>query len=292
MSIADATADPASAVGVPSTSRRSIPWRIVIPCAFLVLISLLALLAPWLPGVDPLTQDPVNKLLSPSWSHPMGTDELGRDVLDRVIFGSRVSLVVGIGSILIGGTIGATVGMIAGYRGGWTDEATMRSMDVVIAFPTVILAMAVVAIAGAEVRNVIVVLAIVQLPVFSRLARSVVLSQVSSDYVAAARSVGNTTFGILRRHIVPNTVAPVLAMAGLMAASAILSEAALSYLGLGTPPPNPTWGNMLSTGSNYMLLGSWWLTVFPGLAIFATVLSFNVLAEAARDYADPTTNNR
>lgn len=292
MSIADATADPASAVGVPPTSRRSIPWRIVIPCAFLVLISLLALFAPWLPGVDPLAQDPVNKLLSPSWSHPMGTDELGRDVLDRVIFGSRVSLVVGIGSILIGGTIGATVGMIAGYRGGWTDEAAMRSMDVVIAFPTVILAMAVVAIAGAEVRNVIVVLAIVQLPVFSRLARSVVLSQVSSDYVAAARSVGNTTFGILRRHIVPNTVAPVLAMAGLMAASAILSEAALSYLGLGTPPPNPTWGNMLSTGSNYMLLGSWWLTVFPGLAIFATVLSFNVLAEAARDYADPTTNNR
>lgn len=290
MSIADPTVPAASAAR--PRSRRSIPWRIVIPCAFLVLISLLALLAPWLPGVDPLTQDPVNKLLSPSWSHPMGTDELGRDVFDRVIFGARVSLVVGIGSILIGGTIGATIGMIAGYRGGWTDETAMRSMDVVIAFPTVILAMAVVAIAGAEVRNVIVVLAVVQLPVFSRLARSVVLSQVSSDYVAAARSVGNTTFGILRRHIVPNTVAPVLAMAGLMAASAILSEAALSYLGLGTPPPNPTWGNMLSTGSNYMLLGSWWLTVFPGLAIFATVLSFNVLAEAARDYADPTTNNR
>lgn len=290
MSIADPTVPAASAAR--PRSRRYIPWRIVIPCAFLVLISLLALLAPWLPGVDPLTQDPVNKLLSPSWSHPMGTDELGRDVFDRVIFGARVSLVVGIGSILIGGTIGATIGMIAGYRGGWTDETAMRSMDVVIAFPTVILAMAVVAIAGAEVRNVIVVLAVVQLPVFSRLARSVVLSQVSSDYVAAARSVGNTTFGILRRHIVPNTVAPVLAMAGLMAASAILSEAALSYLGLGTPPPNPTWGNMLSTGSNYMLLGSWWLTVFPGLAIFATVLSFNVLAEAARDYADPTTNNR
>lgn len=291
MSIADPTLTAPAAAEGPK-SRRSIPWRIVIPCAFLVLISLLALLAPWLPGIDPLTQDPVNKLLSPSWSHPMGTDELGRDVFDRVIFGARVSLVVGIGSILIGGTIGATVGMIAGYRGGWTDETAMRSMDVVIAFPTVILAMAVVAIAGAEVRNVIVVLAVVQLPVFSRLARSVVLSQISSDYVAAARSVGNTTFGILRRHIVPNTVAPVLAMAGLMAASAILSEAALSYLGLGTPPPNPTWGNMLSTGSNYMLLGSWWLTVFPGLAIFATVLSFNVLAEAARDYADPTTNNR
>lgn len=290
MSLADATAH--SMPETRTASRRSIAWRIVIPCGFLLLISLLALFAPWLPGVDPLTQDPVNKLLAPSWSHPMGTDELGRDVFDRVIFGSRVSLVVGIGSILIGGTIGATIGMIAGYRGGWTDEASMRSMDVVIAFPTVILAMAVVAIAGAEVRNVIVVLAVVQLPVFSRLARSVVLSQVSSDYVAAARSVGNTTFGILRRHIVPNTVAPVLAMAGLMAASAILSEAALSYLGLGTPPPNPTWGNMLATGSNYMLLGSWWLTVFPGLAIFATVLSFNVLAEAARDYADPTTNNR
>lgn len=292
MSMIDTTAVSATPAESRSRSRRKIPWRIVIPCAFLVVISVGALLAPWLPGVDPLTQDPVNKLLSPSWSHPMGTDELGRDVFDRVLFGARVSLVVGIGSILIGGTIGATIGMIAGYRGGWTDEGTMRAMDVVIAFPTVILAMAVVAIAGAEVRNVIVVLAVVQLPVFSRLARSVVLSQVSSDYVAAARSVGNTTFGILRRHIVPNTVAPVLAMAGLMAASAILSEAALSYLGLGTPPPNPTWGNMLSTGSNYMLLGSWWLTVFPGLAIFATVLSFNVLAEAARDYADPTTNNR
>lgn len=292
MSVADATTIAATAVKGSSTRRRRIPWRIVIPCGFLVLVALLALFAPWLPGIDPYTQDPANRLLGPSWSHPMGTDELGREVVDRVIHGARVSLIVGIGSVLLGGAVGATIGMVAAYRSGWTDEVSMRLMDVVIAFPTVILAMAVVAIAGTEIRNVIVVLAVVQLPVFSRLARSVVLGQVSSDYIAAARSVGNTSFGILRRHLVPNTVAPVLAMAGLMAASAILSEAALSYLGLGMPPPNPTWGNMLSAGSNYMLLGAWWLTVFPGLAIFATVLSFNVLAEAARDYADPTTNNR
>lgn len=271
-------------------SRRTIPWRIAVPCGFLVLVALLALFAPWLPGVDPYTQNPVDRLMEPSWSHPMGTDELGRDVFDRVLFGARVSLVVGIGSILVGGTVGATIGLVSGYRGGWTDETAMRSMDIVIAFPAVILAMAVVSIAGATLVNLIVVLAVVQLPIFSRLARSVVLSQVSSDYVAAARSVGNTTPGILRRHIVPNTVAPLLAMAGLMAASAILSEAALSYLGLGIAPPTPTWGNMLAAGSNYMLLGSWWLTVFPGLAIFATVLSFNVLAEAARDMADPTTS--
>lgn len=291
MSVADAPTIAATAVEGSSTRRRRIPWRIVIPCGFLVLVALLAVLAPWLPGVDPYTQDPANRLLGPSWSHPLGTDELGREVVDRVIHGARVSLIVGIGSVVLGGAVGASIGMVAAYRSGWTDEVSMRLMDVVIAFPTVILAMAVVAIAGTETRNVIVVLAVVQLPVFSRLARSVVLGQVSSDYIAAARSVGNTSFGILRRHLVPNTVAPVLAMAGLMAASAILSEAALSYLGLGMPPPNPTWGNMLSAGSNYMLLGAWWLTVFPGLAIFATVLSFNVLAEAARDYADPTTNN-
>lgn len=278
---------------VPSEqARRPIQWRIVVPLGFLALVALIALLAPWLPFVDPYTQNPVDKLLSPSWSHPMGTDELGREVLDRVIYGSRVSLVVGIGSIVLGGTIGSTIGIFSGYRGGWTDETVMRSMDVVIAFPTIILALAVVSIAGPTLFNIIAVLAVVQLPVFSRLARSVVISQVSSDYVAAAKSIGNTTSGVLRRHIVPNTVAPVLAMAGLMAASAILSEAALSYLGLGLALPTPTWGNMLAGGSNYMLLGSWWLTIFPGLAIFATVLSFNVLAEAARDIADPTTSGR
>jgi ABC-type dipeptide/oligopeptide/nickel transport system permease subunit len=276
----------------PEQARRGIPWRIVIPTGFLVSVALLAVLAPVLPFVDPYTQNPVDKLLSPSWSHPMGTDELGREVLDRVIYGSRVSLVVGIGSIALGGTIGATIGILSGYRGGWTDETMMRSMDVVIAFPTIILALAVVSIAGATLFNIIVVLAVVQLPVFSRLARSVVISQVSSDYVAAAKSIGNTTSGILVRHIVPNTVAPVLAMAGLMAAGAILSEAGLSYLGLGLALPTPTWGNMLAAGSNFMLLGAWWLTVFPGLAIFATVLSFNVLAEAARDIADPTTKGQ
>lgn len=281
----------ASAATTVKTARRRPPTRVLIPLGFLLLMTLLALLGPVLPGVDPYTQTPVDKLLGPSWSHLMGTDELGRDVLHRVIYGARVSLVVGIGSILFGATIGATVGIVAGFRGGWTDEAAMRSMDVVIAFPTVILAMAVISIAGANLVNLIAVLAIVQLPIFSRLARSVVLTQVSSEYIAAAKSIGNTTGGILRRHIVPNTIAPVLAMAGLMAASAILSEAALSYLGLGIAPPTPTWGNMLAAGSNYMLLGAWWLTVFPGLAIFATVLSFNVLAEAARDYADPTTQN-
>jgi ABC-type dipeptide/oligopeptide/nickel transport system permease subunit len=274
-----------------TTSRRRPPPRVLIPSSFLLGMLLLALLAPVLPGVDPYTQQPVDKLLGPSWSHLMGTDALGRDVLDQVLYGARVSLVVGIGSIVFGGTIGATVGIIAGYRGGWTDETAMRSMDVIIAFPTVILAMAVIAIAGANLFNLIAVLAVVQLPVFSRLARSVVLTQVSSEYVAAAQSIGNTTTGVLRRHIVPNTIAPVFAMAGLMAASAILSEAALSYLGLGIAPPTPTWGNMLAAGNNYMLLGAWWLTVFPGLAIFATVLSFNVLAEAARDFADPTTKD-
>jgi peptide/nickel transport system permease protein len=286
-----------TAVGLapPTTAwrrQRRVQWRIVAPALVLATIALAALLSPWLPGIDPNAQAPLDKLLPPSSSHPMGTDELGRDVFDRVIVGARVSLFVGIGSVLLGGAVGATIGIIAGYRGGWTDEATMRSMDVVIAFPTIILALAVVSVAGARLANVIVVLAIVQLPVFSRLARSVVLGQVSSDYVAAAKSIGSTTPGILRRHIVPNTIAPVLSMAGLMAASAILSEAALSFLGLGIAPPTPTWGNMLAAGSNFMLLGAWWLTVFPGLMMFVTVLSFNVLAEAARDISDPRTNTR
>ncbi|HZV75321.1 MAG TPA: ABC transporter permease [Conexibacter sp.] len=266
--------------------------RVAIPLGFLVLLAIVALLAPLLPGIDPTTQNPVDKLLPPSLAHPMGTDELGRGVLDRVIVGARVSLAVALGSVVLGGLLGSAIGIVAGYRGGWTDEVSMRSMDVVLAFPAIILALAVVSVAGSSLLNVIVVLAIVQLPVFARLARSVVLGQVSSDYVAAAQSIGSTTPGILTRHIVPNTMAPVLSMAGLMAAGAILNEAALSFLGLGVTPPTPTWGNMLADGSNFMLVGAWWLTVFPGLAMFVTVLAFNVLADAARDLADPTTRTR
>jgi peptide/nickel transport system permease protein len=272
--------------------RRRVRAGVAIPVGFLVVLTLVAILVPLLPSFDANAQDPLQKLLGPSLEHPMGTDELGRDVLQRVILGARVSLVVAFGSVLAGGLVGSAIGLVAGYRGGWTDEAAMRTMDVVLAFPAVILALALVAAAGSSLLNVVVILAIVQLPVFARLARSVVLGQVSSDYVAAARSVGNRTLRILVRHIAPNSAAPLVSMAGLMAAAAILNEAALSFLGLGVVPPTPTWGNMLSQGSNFMLVGAWWLTVFPGLAIFATVLAFNVLADTTRDLFDPRLRGR
>lgn len=266
--------------------------KIALPVGFLVGFALLAVTAPWIPAFDAFTHVPDARLQPPSWSHPFGTDELGRSTLFRVILGARVSLGVATGSVALGMVAGALIGVIAGFRGGWIDEAAMRVMDIILAFPTLVFAIAAVGVVGPSLINVTVVLGAVQLPIFARLARSMVLGQLSIDYVAAALSIGSTTPQILRRHIVPNTMAPVLAMAGLMAASAILAEAALSFLGLGVPPPAPTWGNMLALGNDLMFVGAWWLTVFPGLAMFLTMLAFNVLAEAARDRADPTTSKK
>jgi peptide/nickel transport system permease protein len=260
---------------------------LVVSILFLLTMVVLALAGEVVFDLDAITQNLTLKLEPPSTTHVMGTDELGRDVLSRVVAGSRVSLAVGFGSALIGAAVGSAIGVLAGYASGIWDELSMRIVDVLIAFPAVILAMAVVAVAGSTLQNVVLVLAIVQLPIFARLARSIVLTQRELDYIAAARTVGVPPLQIVTRHVVPNALGPLIAMTGLVAAGAILNEAAMSFLGLGVTPPTPTWGNMLAGGRLFVMVGAWWVTVFPGLAIFATVLAFNVAADELQAALDP-----
>ena len=267
---------------------RRLPLSFFLPVAFLVLLVFMAVFAGAIAPYDPLAQNPPIRLQPPSAAHIMGTDEFGRDVYSRVIYGARISIVVGVAAVFFSSIIGSTIGLLAGYVGGARDETAMRLMDVVIAFPAMVLAIALIAAAGAGLANVIVVIAIVQLPVFARLARSSVLAEASRDYVMAARVLGVGPAGIVVRHLLPNSIAPSVTMVGLLLADAILIESALSFLGLGVLPPTPTWGNILASGREYILIGAWWFTVFPGFAIFLTVLSINLLADFSRDRLDPT----
>ena len=280
-------------VVVPARGARRASLRsLVVPASLIALVALAAVFAPILAPYDPLSQSPIIRLQAPSAAHLMGTDELGRDVLSRVIYGARTSLVVGLTSVALSATIGTLIGMVAGFVGGGWDEGIMRFMDVIMAFPAVILAIAIVAAAGSSLANVTFTIAVVQLPVFSRLARANVLANRSNDYVGAAEVIGLSPANVLLRHLLPNSLAPSVTMAGLMIADAILIEAALSFLGLGVVPPTPTWGNILASGREYILRGSWWLTLYPGIAIFITVFSFNLLADGLRDVLDPTSRHR
>lgn len=274
----------------PPRLRTDPAWAqpgFLIPAGFLAALVLIAVFAPLLAPFDPLAQDPPIRLRAPSAVHWMGTDEFGRDVFSRVIFGARTSIVVGFAAVLSSSIIGSAIGILAGYIGGWWDEAAMRLMDVIIAFPGMVLAIALVAAAGSSLTNVIIVIAVVQLPVFARLARSSVIAEASRDYVTSARVLGLRPREIVTRHLLPNSIAPSVTMVGLMLADAILTEAGLSFLGLGVLPPTPTWGNILASGREYILIGGWWFTVFPGFAIFLTVLAINVLADFSRDRLDP-----
>lgn len=280
-------------VVVPARGARRASLRsLVVPASLIALVALAAVFAPILAPYDPLSQSPIIRLQAPSAAHLMGTDELGRDVLSRVIYGARTSLVVGLTSVALSATIGTLIGMVAGFVGGGWDEGIMRFMDVIMAFPAVILAIAIVAAAGSSLANVTFTIAVVQLPVFSRLARANVLANRSNDYVGAAEVIGLSPANVLLKHLLPNSLAPSVTMAGLMIADAILIEAALSFLGLGVVPPTPTWGNILASGREYILRGSWWLTLYPGIAIFITVFSFNLLADGLRDVLDPTSRHR
>ena len=265
-----------------------LPLSFILPVAFLAVLVFAAVFAGTIAPYDPLAQNPPIRLQPPSAAHIMGTDEFGRDIYSRVIYGARTSIVVGVAAVFFSSIIGSAIGLLAGYVGGARDETAMRLMDVVIAFPAMVLAIALIAAAGAGLQNVIVVIAIVQLPVFARLARSSVLAEASQDYVTAARVLGVRPVGIVVRHLLPNSIAPSVTMVGLLLADAILIESALSFLGLGVLPPTPTWGNILSSGREYILIGGWWFTVFPGFAIFLTVLSINLLADFSRDRLDPT----
>ncbi len=253
---------------------------------------MVALFAPWLAPYDPYTIDAANLLKAPSARNWMGTDEFGRDILSRIIWGSRVSVFVGLLAVSLGTTTGAILGLISGYFGGWLDYGVQRVMDTLMAFPMLILALAMVAALGPSIQNVILALAVVIMPNAARVIRSSALSVRERPFVEAARNLGFREMRILLKQVLPNCLAPyiILATAGL--GSAILSEASLSFLGLGTPPPEPSWGAMLSGKTQRYMVEAPWLAIFPGLAITIVVFGFNFLGDALRDLLDPRLRTR
>jgi peptide/nickel transport system permease protein len=241
---------------------------------------------PSLSPYDPIDLDIKSRLQPPSLEHPFGTDDFGRDVLSRVLSGARVSLKVGLIAVSISMSIGTLVGAVSGYYGGLLDEAIMRLMDILFAFPAVLLAIAILAALGPGVGNAMIAIGIVYTPIFARITRGSVLTVREEVYVDAAKAVGCRDVRILFRHILPNVMAPVIVETTLSLAFAILSEAALSFLGLGTQPPDPSWGRMLSESRGF-IQDAPWLGVFPGLAIMFTVMGFNFLGDGLRDALDP-----
>jgi peptide/nickel transport system permease protein len=227
-----------------------------------------------------------NRLQPPSREHWFGTDELGRDILSRVLIAARVSLQVGVIAVGISLAAGVALGLVAGFYGGRVDAVVMRLMDMLFAFPAILLAIAILAVLGPGVTNAMIAIGVVYTPIFARITRASVLSVREEVFVRAARSVGASDVRILRLHILPNVLAPIIVQTSLSLAFAILSEAALSFLGLGVQPPQPSWGRMLFDGRGF-IEQAWWMGVFPGLAIFLTVLAFNIVGDAARDALDP-----
>jgi len=246
------------------------------------LLALSALLAPWLSPVDPTSIDLPNRLLGPGGAHLLGQDALGRDILSRIIHGARVSLFVGVVTVSVSVTLGCLIGAVAGYRGGWLDEVLMRVVDVFLAFPGILLAIALTAVLGPSLNNVILALCIMGWVGYARIVRGQVLLARELTFVEAARATGCSGPRILLRHILPNVMAPVLVEATFGMAGAIIAEAGLSFLGLGTQPPTPSWGAMLAEGADYILFAPH-LTIFPGAAILLTVLGINLLGDALRD---------
>ena len=250
------------------------------------LLVLVALLAPVITSYDPVELAPRDRLQAPSLTHFFGTDAFGRDVFTRVIYGGRVSLQIGFIAVGIASLLGVTFGLLAGYYGGLLDNLIMRLIDVMLAFPGILLALAVVAILGPNLINAMIAVGISAAPTYARVVRGAVLQTKEQAYVEAIIQGGARTWRILLFHILPNILAPIVVIATLGVANAIIAGAALSFLGLGAEPPTPEWGLMLSDGRSY-LRHAWWITTFPGLAIMVTVLSINLIGDGLRDALDP-----
>jgi len=255
-------------------------------------VLLAAVFAPLVSPFDPLEQDIGQRLREPGWQdeqghvHPLGTDHLGRDILARIIFGSRIALLVGLAAVVISGVLGMVIGLVAGYFGGRLDDFLMRLADVQLAFPFILLAIAVIGVLGPSLRNIIIVIGVSSWVVYARVVRGEVLSIREREYVHAAVALGSRHWRVLLTHVLPNTFTPWLVVATLDMARVIVIESALSFLGLGVQPPTPTWGGMLADGRVY-LSTAWWLATFPGLAILVTVLGINLLGDGLRDTLDP-----
>ncbi len=260
---------------------------------FVAVVIFMAVAAPLLAPHDPTDQDLKLRLRPPAWieagdwAYPFGTDHLGRDILSRVIYGARVSLLVGFTSVILAVIIGTTLGIFAGYYGGWLDDGISRAIDIQLAIPYFLLAVALIMVLGSSLPNLIFVLVLYGWTVYARLVRAQTFSVRERDYVTAARTIGAPTSRLLRRHILPNVMNIVLVMATLEVATMIIFEAGLSFLGLGVQPPTPSWGGMLADGRDYIAAGIWWPSMFPGLAITITALAINLAGDWLNDLWDP-----
>ena len=281
------------AAAPPETSRARRIWRrllrrrsAVLGLAVVVFFVAVAVLAPLISPYAPAKADWLAVRKAPSMAHWMGTDEIGRDVLARMIWGARASLLAGVVSVAIALAVGVPVGLISGYCRGWVDHVLQRITDALLACPFLILAIALAAFLGPSLTNAMIAIGISTVPIFVRLTRGQVLAVTVEDYVEAARAVGNPHWRILVRHVFPNIVPPLLVQATLSIAAAILAEASLSFLGLGQQPPDPSWGSMLNTAKNFLVQAPW-MAIWPGVAICLVVLGFNLFGDGLRDALDP-----
>lgn len=292
----------AAPVPVPVVDRRrsrlarwgATAWRFVreqpLGAIALVLITffvVVAVLSPWIAPYDPLTQDRVNIMTPPGPGHLFGTDELGRDLLSRTMAGARTSLLISVVTLALGGMVGLILGVVSGYLGGtWIDSVVQRCMDTLMAIPSIVLLLFIAALLGPSIRNTIIALSLLVVPSFNRVARGEMLRIREETYVESARSIGCSTWRILTRYGLPNLMAPLFVISSLLFAVVLIAESALSFLGIGTPPPTPSWGRMLSEGSKSMEIAPW-IPLFPGIALSISVLAFNLLGDAMRDFLDP-----
>jgi peptide/nickel transport system permease protein len=258
----------------------------VVGGSLLMLVILLALAAPLISPYDPIKTNQRLSLEAPSLAHLMGTDRFGRDIFSRVVWAGQTSLPIGLVSVAIGVLAGVTVGLLAGYYGGWVDAISMRLVDLLLAFPGILLALAIIAILGGSLTNLMIAVGIAAIPEYVRITRGTVLSLKQREFVLAARVIGCRGPAIMLRHILPNVVAPLIVLATLGMAAAIITGSALSFLGLGIKPPTPEWGNMLAEGREFLQRAPW-VAFFPGAAIMLTVLSINLLGDGLRDALDP-----
>ena len=270
----------------PAKRGRRLGLLFWMAIGWMIFMIAVAIFAPVLPLPSPTDMDMLERRAPFSVEHWLGTDGLGRDELSRLIYGARISLVVGLCAPVIGLTIGGALGMLAGYFRGRFESAVVGSMDVLLAFPPLILAMAVTAYLGQSILNLTLILGFLGVPAFMRVARAATLDASSNDYVEAARAIGNPGWRVAVRHVLPNIVPPILVQGTLAIAAAIIAEASLSFLGLGQQPPAPSWGSMLNSAQRFLSQAPW-LAVFPGLAIFLAVLSFNLVGDGLRDALDP-----
>ncbi len=282
-----------AAQGTPYVSAGAAMWKrfrrnrlALMGLVIVGFLMVMAILSPLLAPADPARQTLEDKRMPPGFKYKLGADEFGRDIASRLIYGSRVALVIGLVSVLIALLLGTALGTAAGYLGGGVDEVIMRAMDVLLAFPYLLLAIAIVSALGPGLANTILAVGIWATPAFARVVRGSVISVKELEYVQAARAIGASTFRIVVRHVLPNCISVVVVYSALYMASAILLEAALSFLGLGIQPPTPSWGLMVSTGRDYLVIAPH-IATFPGLAIAFAVLGFNLLGDGLRDALDP-----